>query len=261
MPTEQVEATRVLLHEACALLASQGEDAVLIGGWVPDVRFPTARPSHIGSIDVDMLLRLQQEQHKVVVALLLQNGFRPGQNQYQFLKDVRLGNGRTVTARLDLLTSARHHAKYFSVADTSPQPVHGTDIAFRDNAVLPIGASGEVEIRVAGIAAFLTMKSIALHARERPKDAYDIHYCLEHYPDGIEGLVAQFLSLKDDELVIEGVQKLAAKFRSEEDDGPRMVADVEEAVGDYRAIRKLSVYSRVNEFLTALAVPDSRRQV
>src|ERR1017187_1281116 len=103
-PTEQVQATRVLLHDVCALLAQQGDDAVLIGGWVPDVRFPAARPAHIGSIDVDMALCLQRAAHEAVVALLLKNGFRPGQHRYQFLKDVSLGDGRTFPARLDLLT-------------------------------------------------------------------------------------------------------------------------------------------------------------
>jgi hypothetical protein len=51
-------------------------------------------------------------------------------------------------------------------------------------------------------------------------------------------------------LVDEALKKLAAKFRSEEDEGPRMVADVEEVIGDARAIRKLTVYTRVTEFLT-----------
>ncbi|SUS07597.1 conserved hypothetical protein [uncultured Defluviicoccus sp.] len=255
MPDERVEANRVLLREVCALLAAHGDDAVLIGGWVPDVRFPTARPPHIGSIDVDMLLRLRREQHVAVVALLLRNGFRQGQHRYQFFKDIRVGSGRVIPARLDLLTSARHHEEFFESSEASLQPLHGVDIAFRDNSVLPVGPVGEVEIRVAGIVAFLTMKGIALHDRapQRPKDAYDIHYCLEQYPDGIPGIVAEFERFRGDELVREALGKMAGKFKDEEDDGPRMVADVEEIVGDYRAIRKREVYTRVSEFLAALA--------
>jgi hypothetical protein len=253
-PTEQVQATRVLLHDVCALLAQQGDDAVLIGGWVPDVRFPAARPAHIGSIDVDMALRLRRAAHEAVVALLLKNGFRPGQHRYQFLKDVSLGDGRTFPARLDLLTSAHHHAEFLAGSPVAPEPVHGTDIAFRDNSVESIGPAGDVQIRVAGIAAFLVMKSLALSDRAKPKDAYDIHFCLENYPDGVEGLVREFTPLRDDELVREGLSKMAAKFRSEEDDGPRMVADVEELFGESRAIRKLAVHTRVREFLAALGV-------
>jgi hypothetical protein len=255
MPDERVEANRILLRDVCALLAAHGDDAVLIGGWVPEVRFPTARPPHIGSIDVDLLLRLRREQHNTVVALLLKNGFWRGQHRYQFFKDVQIGSGRTIPARLDLLTSSRHHEEFFESAEASLQPVHGVDIAFRDNSVLPVGPAGDVEIRVAGIAAFLTMKGIALHDRDpqRAKDAYDVHYCLEQHPDGITGIVAEFERFRDDELVGEALGKIAGKFRDDEDEGPGMVADVEEIVGDYRAIRKREVYTRVRDFLAALA--------
>jgi hypothetical protein len=112
-----------------------------------------------------------------------------------------------------------------------------------------------VEVRVAGIVAFLTMKGIALHDRaaQRPKDAYDIHYCLEQYPGGTAGLVAEFVRFQDDELVREALGKIAGKFKDDEDDGPRMVADMEGIVGDYRAIRKREVFTRVSDFLAALA--------
>ncbi|HVU32262.1 MAG TPA: nucleotidyl transferase AbiEii/AbiGii toxin family protein [Opitutaceae bacterium] len=254
MPDDRVEANRILLREVCALLAAHADDAVLIGGWVPDVRFPSARPPHIGSIDVDMLLRLRREQHIAVVELLLKNGFRQGKHRYQFWKDVQTSRSGKVVARLDLLTSSRHHREFFDDSEPSLQPVHGADIAFRDNAVLPIGPSGDVSVRVAGIAAFLTMKGIALHDRfpRRPKDAYDIHYCLEQYPDGITAIAAEFERFQGDELVRESMSKMAALFRDEEDEGPRMVADVEEIAGDDRAIRKLAVYTRVSEFLAAM---------
>jgi len=165
MPDERVEASRILLHEVCALMATHGDDVVLIGGWVPDVLFPKAKPPHVGSIDVDMLLRLRREQHSAVVALLLRTGFRQGRHGYQFFKDIPVAGGRSIRAQLDLLTSARHHEEFFESSEPSLQPVHGAEIAFRDNSVLPVGTSGGVEIRVAGIVAFLTMKGLALHDR------------------------------------------------------------------------------------------------
>jgi hypothetical protein len=119
-PRDQIRASRVLLAEVCALMSAHADDAVLIGGWVPDVRFPDARPAHVGSIDVDFALRLERSAHAAVVALLLRNGFRPGAHSYQFLKDVALGNGRTIPARLDLLTSVRHHAETHSAANPMP---------------------------------------------------------------------------------------------------------------------------------------------
>jgi len=47
--SEQVEAARALLRETCELLAGHLDDAVLVGGWVPDVLFPEAQPRHAGS--------------------------------------------------------------------------------------------------------------------------------------------------------------------------------------------------------------------
>jgi hypothetical protein len=230
----------VLLSEVCALFSAYGDDVVLVGGWVPDVLFPAATPSHVGSIDVDLAMRLRKAAHAEVVALLRRNGFHQGENAYQFFKDVLI-EGRKVMARLDLLTSTRHHNEHFAGSTAGPQVVHGADIAFRDNVVTRLDAAEDIQIRVAGIVAFLVMKSLALAERAKPKDAYDIHFCLEHYPDGLPSLAREFSQFTGDTLVEEAEQKLAENFRSEEDDGPRMVADFEGVIGDDRAIRKLTV--------------------
>jgi hypothetical protein len=251
-PNDQVRAARALLREVCALLDAYRDDAVLVGGWVPDVLFPAALPPHAGSVDVDLAVRLDRAAYERVEALLRREGFHQGENGYQFFKPIMI-DGSIVTARLDLLTSARHHDEHFAGRSTAPQAVHGADMAFRDQAAVAANAADTAHMRVAGIVAFLVMKSLALADRGKPKDAYDIHFCLEQYPDGLESLAGLFLAWRGDVLVDEALAKLAAKFRSEEDDGPRMVADVEEVIGEARAIRKLTVYTRVNEFLRLCA--------
>jgi len=59
-PTLQVLASRQLLQEVCTLLVPFRDDAVLIGGWVPEIRFPDAFPGHVGSIDVDFAMRVSK---------------------------------------------------------------------------------------------------------------------------------------------------------------------------------------------------------
>lgn len=250
--SDQIRATRALLAEVCALMSAHTDDAVLIGGWVPDIRFPAARPAHVGSIDVDFALRMERQAHAAVVATLLANGFRPGVHSYQFLKDIALGGGRTIPARLDLLTGASRHAETFGGQPNAPQPVRGAEVAFQDNSLESVGPDRTVQIRVAGIASFIVMKSIALAERAeraKAKDAYDIHFCVEHYADGPVLLAEQFGLLLEQEDVREALRGLSRCFRDEEAEGPRMVVEIEQVVGEARAIRKLAVATRMQEFL------------
>lgn len=62
-PSLPVTAARKLLQEVCAILAPFRDDAVLIGGWVPEIRFPDAFPSHVGSIEVDFAVRVTKARH------------------------------------------------------------------------------------------------------------------------------------------------------------------------------------------------------
>ena len=245
---DQVAAARILLSEIVTMLAEHRDDAVLVGGWVPGLLFPEAIPPHVGSIDVDFAMRLQQDAYVRLVDVLRERGFHQGKNGYQFFKEMTL-HGRKVITRLDLLTSELHHEEFFAEAqpDAAPEPIRGAEVAFADNQITPIGEHGI--LRVAGIVAFLVMKSLAMHNRNNEKDAYDIHFCLENHPGGSSGLAKLFLPWRGDPLVDEALQKMAARFRSEEDDGPRIVATVEQSNGEGRAIRKLQVYTRVREFL------------
>lgn len=249
-PTSQVLASRQLLQEVCALLTPFRDDAVLIGGWVPELRFPDAYPAHIGSIDVDFAMRASKARHAEVVALLTKNGFRPGAEPYQFVKNLDVG-GRSFPVKLDLLTSPQHHAVTFAGSTQAPYPAAGTDLAFVDNTVESVGAA---EVRVASIVPLIVMKAYAILERAKPKDAYDLNFCLENYPGGITALAAEFAAVIGDEAVRDVLTRLAGKFRDEEDSGPRDVVEVEQPMGEARAIRKFAVFTNVGDFLRALGV-------
>ena len=47
------------------------------------------------------------------------------------------------------------------------------------------GASNTVHLRVASLPDFLIMKAHAIGGRDRPKDVYDLCYCLDHFPDAM----------------------------------------------------------------------------
>jgi hypothetical protein len=249
-PSPQILASRQLLQEVCALLAPFRDDAVLIGGWVPEIRYPQAYPGHVGSIDVDFAMRASRARYAEVVALLTRHGFRAGAEPYQFVKNLDVG-GTSFPVKLDLLTSPQHHAATFAGATTAPYPAAGTDFAFTDNTVEAIGAA---EVRVASIVPLIVMKAYAILERAKPKDAYDLNFCLENFPGGIPALAADFTSVSGDPAVRDVLARLAGKFRDEEDSGPRDVVDVEQPMGEARAIRKFAVFTHVDDFLRAVGI-------
>ena len=42
---------------------------------------------------------------------------------------------------------------------------------------------GSTAVRVAGIAALIVMKAHALQGGTKPRDAYDLNFCLENFPE------------------------------------------------------------------------------
>ncbi len=87
------------------------------------------------------------------------------------------------------------------------------------------GGRDKVRFKVAGIVPFLVMKGMAMYSRMKEKDAYNIFYCIEQHPDGIEHLIAEFKPLMGNGLVAEGLSKIRSKFASIEHVGPKWVAD------------------------------------
>lgn len=81
---------------------------------------------------------------------------------------------------------------------------------------------------LSSIVPFLVMKGMALDDRLKEKDAWDIYYCIQNYPGGLDHLIGEFRSYIEHGLVKEGLEKIAKHFASEKHVGPRFVADFEE---------------------------------
>lgn len=88
----------------------------------------------------------------------------------------------------------------------------------------------------------------------KPKDTYDLNFCLENFPGGIPALAAEFAAVIDDPAVRDVLTRFASKFRDEEDNGPRDVVEVEQPMGEARAIRKFAVFTNVDDFLRAVGI-------
>lgn len=159
-------------------------------------------------------------------------------------------NGRDFTVHVDL------HQR---VQDVMPRKARGCDLAFEDNTELKLegtlsgGGKDAVTIRAASIVPFIIMKAMGLADRLKEKDAWDICFCITHYPGGIDALAEAFGPHLSNGLVKEGLAKIKEKFASPEHVGPKWVADFDElSDDDARAIRQRDAYERVNALLDRL---------
>src|SRR5262245_1255592 len=66
-------------------------------GWVPDLLFPTVKPEHLGSIDVELTLdaaKLGEGRYAEMLKLLLNTGrYEKGDKDFQLVTTVNLQDG------------------------------------------------------------------------------------------------------------------------------------------------------------------------
>lgn len=260
-----VEAARSVLIELTHLLAEYRDEIVLVGGWVPTLVLPGAGEAHVGSIDVDLALdhtKLSEEGYRTIAELLTSREYKQGDQPFIFFRMIEVG-GNPIEVEVDLLageyqgTGASHRTQ--RIQDIRARKARGCDLAFEDPATirvagtLPGGGKDSVDVRVAAIVPFLIMKAMALNTRLKEKDAWDIDFCLSHFPGGIAALAEAFQSLQDHGLIQEGLEILAAKYESVDHVGPRYTADFDEISDpEERAIRQRAAFERVQALLRAV---------
>jgi hypothetical protein len=86
------------------------------------------------------------------------------------------------------------------------------------------GTANTVHLRVASLQDFLIMKAHAIGGRDKPKDVYDLCYCLDQFPSAIEVVAANWRAKQDDVLVAGAVAILKEKFQSVNHYGPQQLA-------------------------------------
>lgn len=265
---EGVEAARSVLIELVHLLGEYKDDIVLIGGWVPEVLLPHYTGPHVGSLDVDIALnhqKIQEEGYKRIEALLQRRGYRQGEQPFIFFRTVKVDD-KEIDVEVNLLageyegTSKSH--RHQKIQGIRARKVRGCDLVFemrkeiKIEGRLPNGAHDAVTVRVSSIAPFLVMKGMAMDARIKEKDAWDIYYCVLNYPGGIDSLAEEFKPHLHHGLVREGLQKIAGKFSSEKAFGPKSIADFEEIEDPEEQERiQRDAYERVNALLKKLGIP------
>jgi len=233
-----VEAARRVLIDVGQVLAAFHDAIVVVGGWVPDLLFPHAEPKHIGSIDVDLALdaaKLTEGRYAELLKLLLDTRrYRHGDKTFQLLTDVPLGDGEQ-PVRVEVEFLAPSDVK---LQKNDPKLIENFRVlqfsacaaAFKAPIDVELvgqmisGAQNRVHVRVAALSDLLIMKAHAIGGRDKPKDVYDLCYCLDEYPGGIAALGEDWRSRGGNPLVEQAIQVLREKFQTVEDYGPRQLA-------------------------------------
>ncbi|MEW6279830.1 MAG: nucleotidyl transferase AbiEii/AbiGii toxin family protein [Candidatus Eremiobacterota bacterium] len=198
-----VEAARRVLIDVGQVLASFRDVVVVVGGWVPELLL-AGQPPHSGSIDLDLALnsqKLADGRYAELLELLLQTRrYRLGDQEFQLVTDVDLQDGGpTIQVEVEFLAPqqprlrGKSRVEGFRVlqfpecaaAFTAPE-----EVAI-EGAMLK-GGFTTVRWLVVALPDFLILKAAALDRRDKPKDAYDLCYCLEHWPGGLSQAARDF---------------------------------------------------------------------
>jgi hypothetical protein len=263
----QVGAARRVLVDVGQVLASFRDAIVVVGGWVPDLLLPTAASAHIGSIDVDLALdaaKLTDGRYAELLKLLLDTGrYEKGDKDFQLVSSVDLADGDPpVRVEVEFLASddvvlKKNHPKLvegfrvlrfpaFAAAFTNP-------VSIDFSGPMISGAANTVHLRVASLPDFLVMKAHAIDGRDKPKDVYDLCYCIDEFPNAIEAVAADWRERQDDRLVAKAIVILKEKFQSVDHYGPQQLATFQSGgSADVSAMHARRAYELVQKLLSLL---------
>lgn len=260
----QVEAARRVLIDLGQVLASFADCIVLVGGWVPDLLMPDAEEPHVGSIDVDLALdakKLKGGRYAELLKLLLDTRrYVPGAKDFQLVSEVDLKDGGPpLQVEVDFLASkevrlTKNRPKLLE--DFRVLQADGCSAAFHAPVEMQIpgrntrGAKNTVRLRLASLADFLVMKAHAIGGRDKPKDAYDFCYCLDHAPGGMTPLSASWHARRDERDVTRAMEILREKFDEPASFGPLQVVDFYHSPNqEERDMQARRAFELVKEFL------------
>jgi len=262
--TAEVEAAHRVLIEVAQNLGDYADACVLIGGWVPELLILSPETEHTGSIDVDLALNpelLTESNYASLLDTLKQKGYEAGDKPFQLRKEVEV-EGRKIPVDVEFLAPKgakmkKHKPKLvpgFRVLQAA-----GCSLAFHKPEIvslegkMPDGRKNRVTIRVAAIEDEVVMKGYALAGRDKPKDAYDVYFCVKNYPGGPIKLAAALRPRLRDKEVRTGLEHIAGKFRHEGDFGPDTVARfLDKSDEADRAFDRRDAFEQVSRFISEL---------
>ena len=235
---------QALLHVS-TVLSDWMEQITLIGGIVPSLLVPPSQlpvdaEAHPGTSDLDLALQLKvltAEGYASISELLRYAGYRPVEKEEDKIRrqtwrtDPKLGPIVTIDF---LIARSPKHPRDLRVQnferDFAALIADGLQLVERDRRKIRIsgrtirGEQVEREIWICGPASFVVLKARAIHLREKPKDAFDLHYILVNFEGGVDAIATELRSLLDDLDAVESLRFLRQAYGSIDGIGPSRAA-------------------------------------
>ena len=266
-----------VLIELGQVLGAYRQKFVIVGGAVPWLLMPNVRPSHIGTLDVDLNLSpeaLSAGEYATLIESLEMAGYERDVDDlkpFQLRRWVHLDEGEPIAILIDLMMpdDAKTRKNRPPLVDgLRVIEASGGRVALDHNVVrhiegrMPDGRNNSVDLLVASIPAFLVMKGYALIGRDKKKDAYDIYFSVRNFDGGPIALAEACKELLADESVTTGYRNIAGKFQHEDDFGPQTVKAFlaeSDALGEMTAEQiQVDAFMQVRAWLRALGLTTDK---
>ena len=269
-PEEVIEISKSAMLEIWRGLHRYNEAMILIGGWAPYFILEryggkSYEHDHIGSIDVDIAINsdiVSEAEYSNIEKLVLELDYIhrldgkgkpiPFVFEKTFTKDEK-----EFIIEVDFVGSyyGNEGHRHQRISGLLARKCHGVDIVF-DNYFIenmkgkfPNGGKTEENIKIANLAASLTMKGIVLGERYKEKDAYDIYYLVSNYRNGPKDVADEISKYLSNDPVLESLATIKKNFSSREGAGPIWAADFLVETEEERERMLTDVFMNVDEFL------------
>jgi hypothetical protein len=242
--SEQIELVRATCLYVATKLGDLMDEVVVVGGLTPSLlidpgRLPEGTPAHVGTMDLDVGLRLallDGGRYRTLTERLRGAGFEPdqtseGQQTRQRWKIVGTGSV-TVDFLIPPSRPTDQGGRLRNIeSDFAAVIAPGLTLAFRDRRRVRIdgrtilGEKATREVWVCGPGAFVVLKALAFLGRGENKDAYDLYYLVRNFGSGVEDVAGCLRPLLDDAEAQRALKVLRDDFLGHDGVGPRRVAE------------------------------------
>jgi len=224
---KETEAARAVLLEVLNALGAMRDDLIIVGGWVPDLLYPSS--NHMGSLDVDLAVSpkaIGGNAYSSIRERLTQLGYTMKESPTRFFKHLP---GLANPIKIDLITGlyvSQQRQDSILVDEIRINALRGIDLAFEASETItvdgrmPDGSVNQVTARLVAPEAYILIKAIAMDERTKDKDAYDIAFVLKHYQPSLADLAKKVRGVSQTGIGKEALELLRGKFRTFESVGP-----------------------------------------